>query len=53
MTYVKSCVDILSASFQGSVDSVVDKRRRNNLYDVKSWVDIFSASFGSVDSAVD
>ena len=31
-----------------SSDSVVDKRMKNNLYEVKSWVDIFSGSFGSV-----
>ena len=34
MTYVKSWVDIFSALF-GSVNSLVDKRRRNNLYDVR------------------
>ena len=27
---------------------VVDKRTKNNLYDVKSWVHIFSGSFGLV-----
>ena len=35
-----------------SSDSVVDKRKKNDLfgsgYDVKSWVHIFSGSFGSV-----
>ena len=31
-----------------SSDSAVDKRTKNNLYDVKSWVHIFSGSFGSV-----
>ena len=31
-----------------STDLVVDKRTKNNLYDVKSWVHIFSDSFGSV-----
>ena len=32
----------------GSSDSIVDKRTKINLYDVKSWVQIFSGSFGSV-----
>ena len=27
--------------------SIVDKRTKNNLYDVKSWVHIFNGSFGS------
>ena len=31
-----------------SLDSVMDKRMKNNLYDVKSWVHIFSGSLDSV-----
>ena len=31
-----------------SSDSVVDKRTKNNLYDAKSRVHIFSGSFGSL-----
>lgn len=34
--------------FSGSFVSAVNKKTRNNLYDVKSWAHKFSGSFGSV-----
>ena len=51
MFCVKCWVHIFCGSF-GSFGSVVDKKTRNNLYDVMCWVHIFSGSFGSSGSAV-
>ena len=41
-------VEIKATSCSGLFGQAVDERRRNNLYDVQSWVHIFSGSFGSV-----